>query len=157
MDNFLLSLGFERCKYDPNVYLQHLDDSLQVIVMYVHDILISGICIADIGSIKSSLHSVFSITDLWLLKRFVGLEIEKYDADIKVIKSKYVAYLLLKFKMARCKAAECPFLSGVKLGDFGSSPLVDSSLYRQLVGILLYLTHFRPSLAYDVGVVARYM
>ena len=27
MDNFLLLLGFERCKYDPNVYLQNLDDS----------------------------------------------------------------------------------------------------------------------------------
>ena len=24
MDNFLLSLGFERCKYDPNVYLHNI-------------------------------------------------------------------------------------------------------------------------------------
>ena len=51
----------------------------------------------------------------------------------------------------------CPFLLGVKLGDFGSSPLVDNSLYRKLVGSLLYLTHSRPELAYVVGVVARYM
>ena len=28
MDNFLLSLGFERCKYNPNVYLQHVGDLL---------------------------------------------------------------------------------------------------------------------------------
>ena len=28
MGSFLLSLGFERCKSNPNVYLQHLDDSL---------------------------------------------------------------------------------------------------------------------------------
>ena len=26
MDNFLLSLGLVRCKYDPNVYLQHIGD-----------------------------------------------------------------------------------------------------------------------------------
>ena len=26
MDNFLLSLGFERCKYDPNVYLNNFGD-----------------------------------------------------------------------------------------------------------------------------------
>ena len=59
--------------------------------------------------------------------------------------------------MVECKASECPFLSGVKLGDFGSSPLVDNSLYIQLVGTLLYLTHSRPDLGYAVGVVARYM
>ena len=84
MDNFLLSLGFERCKYDPNVYLQNVSDLLQVIVLYVDDILITGSCIDDIGSIKSSLHTEFSVTDLGLLKQFLGLEIEQYDAGIKV-------------------------------------------------------------------------
>ena len=85
MDNFLLSLGFERCKYDPNVYLQHIGDSLQVIVLYVDDILITRSCINDIGSIKSSLHSYFSMADLGLLKQFLGLEIEKSDAMITII------------------------------------------------------------------------
>ena len=33
-DNFMLSLGFERCKSDPNVYLQHVGDVFQVIVLY---------------------------------------------------------------------------------------------------------------------------
>ena len=51
----------------------------------------------------------------------------------------------------------CPFLSGVKLGDFGSSPLVDNSLYRQLVGSLLYFMHSQPDLDYLVGFVASYM
>ena len=97
------------------------------------------------------------MTDLGLLKQFLGLEIEKYDAGIKVSQENYATYLLLKFKMVECKASKCPFLSRVKLGDFGSSPLVDNSLYRQLVGSLLYLTHCRPDLYYVVGVVARYM
>ena len=44
MDNFMLSLGFERCKYDHNVYLQHVGDLLQVIVLYVDDIYITGNC-----------------------------------------------------------------------------------------------------------------
>ena len=91
MDNFLLSLGFERWKYDPNVYLQNLGDSLQVIVLYFDDILITGICMFDIGSIKSSLHIVFSMTDLALLKQFLGLEIEQYDASTKAIQSNYAS------------------------------------------------------------------
>ena len=85
MDRFLLSLGFERCKPDPNVYLQDVGDLLLVIVLYAYDLLITEICIDDIGSINSSLHSEFSMTDLGLLKQFLGLEIEQSDVGIKVI------------------------------------------------------------------------
>jgi hypothetical protein len=37
------------------------------------------------------------------------------------------------------------------------SPKVDSTLYHQLVGSLLYLTHICPDLSLVVGLVARYM
>ena len=97
------------------------------------------------------------MTGLGLLKQFLGLEIEQSDAGIKVNQSKYAVELLLKFKIDECKASKFPFLSRVKLGDFGSSPLVEISLYRKLVGSLLYLTHSRPIFSYDLGIVARYM
>ena len=103
--------------------------------------MIIGSCTKEIGLIKSSLHSEFSMTDLGLLKQFLGLEIEQSEAGIKISQQKYVADRLLKFKMVECKAAKCPFLLGIKLGEFGESPLVDSSLYRPLVGSLLYIIH----------------
>ena len=59
--------------------------------------------------------------------------------------------------MAKCKASKSPFLSGIKLHEFDNSPMVDITLYRQLVGSLLYLTHTRPDLSYAVSVVARKM
>jgi hypothetical protein len=59
--------------------------------------------------------------------------------------------------MTNCKSALTSFLSGVKLEDGGDTPLVDSTLYRQLVGILLYLTHSKPDLSYVVGAVSRFM
>ena len=97
------------------------------------------------------------MTDLGLLKQFLGFEIEQYERGIKVIQQKYDLELLFKFNMAECKATKCPFLSGIKQGEVGGSPLVDCSLYRHLVGSLLYLTHSRPDLEYVVGVVYRYM
>jgi hypothetical protein len=59
--------------------------------------------------------------------------------------------------MTDCKSSPTPFLSGVKLEDGGETPLVDNTLYRQLVGSLLYLTHSRPYLSYAVGTVSRFM
>ena len=83
MDNFLLSQGFERWKYDTYVYFQHLDEYIQICFLYVDDIFIIGSCISEIGSIKHSLHNAFSMTNLGLLKQFLGLEIEQSDAGIK--------------------------------------------------------------------------
>ena len=85
MDNFLLSLGFERCKYETNVYFKHIGDLLQVIVLYVDNLLITRSFVDDIGSIKSYLYIEFSMNDLELLKLFLGLEIEQYDVGIKFI------------------------------------------------------------------------
>ena len=97
------------------------------------------------------------MTDLGLLKQFLGLEIEKYERGIMIRQNKYDLYLIIKFNMDDCKESKCPFLSGIKLGEFSDSSLVDCWLYRKLVGSLLYLTHTRPDLSYDVSVVARYM
>ena len=44
MDNSLLSLGFERCKYDPNVYLQNFGDLFQVTVLYFDYLWITCSC-----------------------------------------------------------------------------------------------------------------
>ena len=44
MDNFMLSLGFEICKSDTNVYLQHVGDVFKVIMLYDDDIFITGSC-----------------------------------------------------------------------------------------------------------------
>jgi hypothetical protein len=65
--------------------------------------------------------------------------------------------LLVRFHMTDCKSTTTPFLSGVHLEDGGDTPLVDNTLYQQLVGSLLYLTHTQPDLSYVVGEVSRYM
>ena len=59
--------------------------------------------------------------------------------------------------MDDCKLAPSPFQSRVKLTTTCTSPKVDATLYHQLVGSLLYLTHTRPDLSFVVGLVAQYM
>ena len=85
--------------------------TINIIILHVVNIFITRSCIVDIGSIKSSLHNAFSMTDLGLLKQFIGLDIEKYDAGIKVDQPNYVAHVLLNFNMDECKESKFPFLS----------------------------------------------
>jgi hypothetical protein len=69
----------------------------------------------------------------------------------------YAPDLLERFQMTDYKPALTPFLSGVKLEDGGDTPLVENTLYRQLVGSFLYLTHSRTYLFYAVVAVSRFM
>ena len=66
------------------------------------------------------------MTDLDLLRQFLGLEIVQSEEGIKVSQKIYTADLLMKFKMDECKESKFPFLSGIKLHEFVASPLVDN-------------------------------
>ena len=112
-----------------------------IIVFYVDELLITGSSKDEISSLKDAMNHAFSMTDLGLLSQFLGLEISQTKEGIKVNQSKYALDFINKFNMKDCKPSKTPFLSGVKLEEAGSSPMVDSTMYRQLIGCLLYLTH----------------
>jgi hypothetical protein len=74
-----------------------------------------------------------------------------------MFQAKYARHLLKRFHMTDCKSTPTTFLSGVRLEDGRETPLVDSTLYRKIMGILLYLTHSRLDLSYAVGAISRFM
>ena len=59
--------------------------------------------------------------------------------------------------MADLKDAPFPFLSRISLEEGKSTPPMDSTIYLQLIRILLYLTHSRPEICYVMNVVSIYM
>ena len=80
MDAFPLSQNFQRWKYDPNVYLQQYYGNIMIRVLYVYDIFMKGSALASIAFIKTALHDGFEMSDLGLLRNFLGIEIfQDYD------------------------------------------------------------------------------
>jgi hypothetical protein len=157
MDSYLLSKNFVRCKSDLNVYMLRTVDSLLLLVLYVDDLLITDCSTSAIVAVKRIIHDKFLMMDMGPLHFFLVLEISQDASCIKLSQAKYARDLLERFHMTDCKSTPTPFLSEVKLEDGGETPLVDRTLYRQLVGSLLYLTHSRPYLSYAVGAVSRFM
>ena len=103
--------------------------------------MITGSTFSSISSIKTALHNAFEMSDLGLLKQFLGIEIEKNYDGIMVNQYKYISDLLVKFNMAYCRPKPFPFLSGIIVEEGKSTPPMDCTIYRQLIGSLLYLTH----------------
>jgi hypothetical protein len=153
MDSFLLSVGFSRCHSDLNVYILRQEDALLFLALYVDDLIVTGSTSSIIASIKIALHDRFSMTDLGLLHYFLRIEITQSSSGISLVQPKYALDLLACFHMVDCKPALTPFLSRVKLEVKCSTPLVDATLYHQLVGSLIYLTHTHPDISFAVGIV----
>ena len=59
--------------------------------------------------------------------------------------------------MIDCKPMSTPMDSNVRLQEDEGKDLEDVTMYRQLVGSLIYLTLIQPYISYPVGVVNRYM
>lgn len=65
--------------------------------------------------------------------------------------------LFLKFKMMNCKSVATPLVVNEKLIKEDRSKQVDASLYRSLVGSLLYLTATRPDIMFATSLLSRFM
>jgi hypothetical protein len=157
MDNFLIATGFSRCHFDPNVYTKKVGSHLIILVLYVDDLILTGSDSKILNHVKTSLKKKFEMTDLGFLHYFLGLQVLQTNEGIFLSQSKYACDLLHRFHMENCKPTPSPFQSGVKLVATCTSPKVDATLYRQLVGSLLYLTHTHPDLSFVVGLVSWYM
>eukprot|EP00253_Pinus_taeda_P030504 PITA_30504 len=157
MDSFLLESSFSRCHSNNIFYTKKVGKSLIILVLYVDDLILTGNDPNLINHVKSSLKKKFEMTDLGHLHYFLGLQVLQSKEGISFSQSKYACDLLHHFHMEDCKPTPSPFQSGAKISVTCTSPEVDATLYRQLVGKLLYLTHTRPYLSFVVGLVARFM
>ena len=61
-----------------------------------------------------------------------------------------------KFGLEFASSVRTPMSPNVKLTVDLLRKSIDSSLYRSMIGNLLYLTASRPDISYSVGVCARY-
>eukprot|EP00253_Pinus_taeda_P032551 PITA_32551 len=157
MDSFLLEIGFSRCHSDNTIYTKKVGKSLIIFVLYVDDLILTGSDPNLINHVKSNLKKKFEMTDLGHLHYFLGLQVLQSREGISLSLSKYACDLLRHFQMEDCKPTPSPFQSRAKLSVTCTSLEVDATLYRQLVGKLLYLTHTHPDLSFDVGLIARFM
>ena len=98
----------------------------------------------------------FEMSMIGELTHFLGLQICQQDSGIFLSQSKYAKNLVKKFGLESVNSARIPMSPNVKLIVDLLGKSVDPSLYRSMIGSLLYLTTSRPDINYSVGVCARY-
>ena len=97
--------------------------------------------------------------DLGLMHHFLGLETWQRNDDIFLSQGKYIVDILQRFGMVDCKSMNILMDSNLrKLHETETgSDLVDPTLYRQLIGSLMYLIHSRPNIFYAISILSQLM
>ena len=133
------------------------EGKLLVVAIYVDDLIFMGDDPEIVEKFKEDMKREFEMTELGLMKSFLGLEVRQGTSGIFVSQEAYSRDILKKNKMTDCNPVSTPMEPGAKLSRYDGGDRVDPTRYRSLVESLRYLTCTRPDISYSVGVVSRFM
>ena len=91
------------------------------------------------------------------LNYFLGLEVSSYTYGYYLTQAKYSSDLISRASITDSKIVDTPIEYNCRLNSHDGEPLSDATLYRQLVGSLIYLTVTCPDISYVVHIVSQFM
>ncbi|CAL5357771.1 unnamed protein product [Camellia sinensis] len=149
--------GFSSSVYDSTIFIRKTERGTILLLLYVDDMIITGDDTVGIYSLKQFLSRQFEMKDLGLLNYFLSLEISHDPSSYFLSQAKYTSDLLARAGLTDFKTASTPVDLQTRLTLLDSHLLSNATLYRQLVGSLVYLTVTRPDIAYAVHIVSQFM
>uniref|UniRef100_A0A2N9G2G9 Reverse transcriptase Ty1/copia-type domain-containing protein n=1 Tax=Fagus sylvatica TaxID=28930 RepID=A0A2N9G2G9_FAGSY len=155
--NTLIQHGFTQSRSNYSLFTQQQGSSFIALLVYVDDILITSNNLEAINQLKVFLDRQFKLKDLGNLRYFLGLEVARSNTGIALCQIKYALDIVNAARMIGCKTARFPKEQNCKISKTEGNLLNDPSIYRRLVGKLLYLTLTRPDITYVVHKLSQYM
>jgi hypothetical protein len=139
-----------------NLYYIVIGGEPLILVLYVDDLFITG---AErlIEGCKRDLASEFDMKDIGLMHYFLGLEVWQEEGYIFLGQGRYAVDILSRFNMGDCKPMSTPMITNWQKISTSASPLVNPTLYRQLIGSLMYLVNTRPDICFAVNTLSQFM
>ena len=123
----------------------------------VDDMIITGSDSAAISDVKDHLFREFEMKDLGPLRYFLGIEVASSPKGYLLSQTKYITDILHRANLTDDKTVDTPLELHAKFSTTDGVLLEDPTLYRELVGCLVYLTVTRPDISYVVHIVSQYV
>ncbi|KAK2445004.1 putative mitochondrial protein [Trifolium repens] len=156
LTQFLENQGYRKGGYDKTLFVKEEKGKFIITQIYVDDIVFGGMSNTMVQHFVKQMQSEFEMSLVGELTYFLGLQIKQMEDTIFISQSKYARNIVKKFGMDNATHKRTPAPTHLKLTKDEKGVSVDQSLYRSMIGSLLYLTASRPDITYAVGVCARY-
>jgi len=156
LSSFLYNINFVQSRVDNSLFIRKSETSFIALLIYVNDILIARNDIEDIDIVKNSLNSAFKIKDLGHLNFFLGLEIARTHKGKHICQRKYALDILTDVGMLGVKPANTTMTQKNDKLIYQSFPVHNITLYRRIIGRLLYLVNTRPDISFFVQFLSQF-
>eukprot|EP00253_Pinus_taeda_P016737 PITA_16737 len=156
IDSYLQQLGFIKSDADPNLYYLMVDNEPLIPVLYVDDLFLIGSS-SLIKDCKKNLEAKYDMKDMGLMHYFLGLEVWQKNGEIFLGQGRYATEILKRFRMQDCRPMATLMITNWKKIDASGDKEVDYTLYRQLIGSLMYLVNTRPDICFVVNTPSQFM
>ncbi|KAL4017383.1 hypothetical protein IC575_020935 [Cucumis melo] len=149
---------FRRCPYEHALYVKEDKyDKFLIVSLYIDDLLFTGNDKFLCDDFKNSMRKEFEMSDMGLIHYFLGIEVNQNEGEIVISQQKYAHDLLKKIRMENTSSCNTPMDANLKLCKDDIGEAVDPSLYRSLIGSLMYVTATRPNILFAVSMLSRFM
>jgi len=152
---YIVTSGFQTSNVNFSLYVKKTNHGIVVIVIYV-DLIIIGDNDANISDLKKLLKQKFEMKDLKELRYFFDIEVIQSPKGLWLLQKQYALNKLSKYGLTSCKPILIPLEQNVKLSADEGDLVQDTTMYRHIMGSLIYITIIRPDLNYAVGMVSQY-
>ncbi|CAL8988995.1 unnamed protein product [Prunus brigantina] len=156
LSSHLLGNGYVRGSVDKTLFVKRFKKDVLIAQVYVDDIVVGSTSDLHVQDFIRVMTSEFEMSLVGELNYFLGLQIKQCHDGIFVSQSKYAKNLVSKFGLEGAKSARTPMSTSAKIHRDLHGKSVDQTLYRSMIGSLLYLTASRPDISFSVGVCARF-
>lgn len=153
----ILKCGFQQSKSDYSLFIKRSENTFIALLVYVDDILIVRNNDQAIHELKHFLDQQLKLRDPGSLKFFLGLEVARSNKGINLCQRKYGLEILKDAGTTSCKPSKTPMDQNLKLSKEQGEFLANPSLYKRLVGRLLYLTITRPEITFAVHKLSQFI
>ena len=163
----LSRLGFTQSHADYSLFIKRTKTSLVILLVYVDDMMITGNDFSLIQQTKEVLQDAFKMKDLGELRYFLGIEFARSKEGIVMHQRKYSLEIISEAGLRATKPAFTPIDPYVQLttkeydetNGIGKEDklLEDPTVYRRLVGKLLYLNVIRPDIAFATKTLSQFL
>jgi hypothetical protein len=157
LSSHLISNGFERGQIDSTLFIKWRKKDFLLVQVYVDDIIFGSSNMELCHEFEKVMKSKFEMSAMGELNFFLGLQVDQKKDGFFIHQTKYVYDLLARFKMEDSKSVGTPIEQNHKLGsEISDDEDVDPTLYRAIIGSLMYITASRPDIMFAVCVCARF-
>ena len=156
MTAYLTEYGFKRGSADTTLFIRNDKNSFVVAQIYVDDIVLGATNDSLAHSFAKEMKAMFEMSMVGELTYFLGLQVKQTDSRIYINQAKYARNLVKRFGLDNTEHSRTPMAANAKLTNDSSGESVDVTLYKSMIGCLLYLTASRPDIAFSVGVCSRF-